>query len=24
VPPSVPHFAWSVSWPERYQILTHY
>jgi hypothetical protein len=20
----VPFFAWSVSWPERYQILTHY
>ncbi len=24
VPPSVPHFAWSVSWSERYRILTHY
>ncbi|MBM4458690.1 MAG: SpoIID/LytB domain-containing protein [Chloroflexi bacterium] len=22
--PSVPFFAWSVSWPERFQLLTHY
>ena len=22
--PSVPFFAWSVSWPDRFQILTHY